>query len=261
MLGPLSNADRCPTPGIRRYAALGHAAMGIRSLTGLNAMDLNHRKVTIGIPAPRGGRVFWPTRDRTTWERISAHLGVAFRLRDAERARDAPGLIMEQGGRTQHARPGLGDAARSRLRDAMAAVDRTRRVAMSPEAVLDAWRALYDGRWSIVAVVERDGRRFLVARPDAPLRDDAAPREAAAEAAGRAAPDRPRPLSAQERRATLALASGHSNKLIAYELGLTTSTVGTLLARAARKLGCTNRLALARAGRALALRSGEGGAA
>lgn len=59
-------------------------------------------------------------------------------------------------------------------------------------------------------------------------------------------------LSAQERRVLVELARGHSNKFIAYDLGLATSTVAALLARAARKLGCTSRVALIRAGRALA---------
>jgi DNA-binding CsgD family transcriptional regulator len=41
-------------------------------------------------------------------------------------------------------------------------------------------------------------------------------------------------------------ALGHSNKLIAYELGLATSTVSTLLARAIRKLRLHSRGALIR---------------
>jgi len=59
-------------------------------------------------------------------------------------------------------------------------------------------------------------------------------------------------LSAQEMCVLAELAKSHSNKAIAYDLGIGLSTVSTLLARAARKLGCKDRLALARVGRSLA---------
>jgi DNA-binding NarL/FixJ family response regulator len=43
------------------------------------------------------------------------------------------------------------------------------------------------------------------------------------------------------------VALGHSNKLIAYDVGVSTSTVATLLARARAKLGVESRIALIRA--------------
>jgi DNA-binding CsgD family transcriptional regulator len=256
MTAPLSNAALCSTPRVRSYAAAGHAAMGVHSHTAINATDLEHRVVAIGIPAPVGGCVFWPERGRDSWERISAHLGAAFRLRNAGAARGAPSLVVDKCGRTQHVAPDLGGANLSRLRAAIATVDRARRVRMSPEAVLDAWRALYEARWSIVESTERDGRRLLIARPNVPVPDQDS--SASTPSASPRRPGPPRPLSAQERRVLIALAKGHSNKLIAYELGLATSTVGTLLARAANKLGCRNRIALARAGRALTEQPGTG---
>ena len=133
-------------------------------------------------------------------------------------------------------------------REAVTSVDRMRRTRLSPEEVPSAWCALYEGRWTVVESVERDGRRFLVVRPDAPFRDGA--RGSVAEVAGNRPPTPPR-LSAQEARVLAALGKGYSNKLIAYELGVAISTVSTLLARAARKLGCKTRIALAEAGRAL----------
>jgi DNA-binding NarL/FixJ family response regulator len=139
------------------------------------------------------------------------------------------------------------------LREAVAATDRVRRVRLPPEAVLSAWRALHRGCWSIVASVERDGQRLLVARPNAPLRSGAPP--ASTEAASRRRPESPRRLSAQESRVLAALAKGHTNKVIAYDLDLATSTVSTLLARAARKLGCKTRIELARVGGALTRQS------
>jgi DNA-binding NarL/FixJ family response regulator len=124
------------------------------------------------------------------------------------------------------------------------------RARLTPGAVLAAWRALHEGRWAVVESGEREGRRFLVARPDTPLSSSAP--ATSAEASGHGHPEGLPQLSAQERRVLSVLAKGYSNKLIAHELGLATSTVGTLLARAARKLGCSSRIALARAGRALA---------
>lgn len=48
-------------------------------------------------------------------------------------------------------------------------------------------------------------------------------------------------LSPREREVVHFAARGHSNKLIGYELGLATSTVGVLLWRAAAKLGVSSR--------------------
>ena len=168
-----------------------------------------------------------PERHRGSWERIAAHLGTAFRLRGSGVSRAAPALIVDQRGRTQHVAAGIGAGELTRLRDAVARVARARRVRMSPEAALGAWRALYQGRWSIVESIERDGRRLLIARPNAPLPRADPPASLAP--ATRPALGQRRPLSVQERRALIALGNGHSNKLIAYELGLATSTVATLL--------------------------------
>jgi len=53
-------------------------------------------------------------------------------------------------------------------------------------------------------------------------------------------------LSPREHTVCLAAAQGHSNKLIAFELELSLSTVATLLGRGLRKLGVTSRVALVR---------------
>ncbi len=52
-------------------------------------------------------------------------------------------------------------------------------------------------------------------------------------------------LSARERQAVSLVAMGHSNKSIAYELGLAVSTIGVLLSRASKKLGAMTRRELA----------------
>jgi DNA-binding NarL/FixJ family response regulator len=53
-----------------------------------------------------------------------------------------------------------------------------------------------------------------------------------------------RPLSPREREAVSRAMLGESNKVIAYELGVSASTVGVLLHRAARKLGTRTRAEL-----------------
>jgi DNA-binding CsgD family transcriptional regulator len=53
-----------------------------------------------------------------------------------------------------------------------------------------------------------------------------------------------RPLSPREREAVSRAMLGESNKVIAYELGVSASTVGVLLHRAARKLGSRTRAEL-----------------
>jgi DNA-binding CsgD family transcriptional regulator len=72
----------------------------------------------------------------------------------------------------------------------------------------------------VVDTCERDGKRYVVAtRNDVRL-------------------PRPDTLSPREREALGFALIGVSNKLIAYELGISASTVGVLLHRAAQKLGC-----------------------
>jgi DNA-binding NarL/FixJ family response regulator len=96
-----------------------------------------------------------------------------------------------------------------------------------PERALATWTALVSGRWSLVDRYERDGRRYLVARPN--------PHDA---------PD-PRMLSERERAVAHLVALGWSNKWIAYELGLSPSTVATHLSSALEKLRLKARTDLA----------------
>lgn len=84
------------------------------------------------------------------------------------------------------------------------------------------WRALAMGRWSIVAHFDERGRRHLVAVPCR----------------------RPPALTAREREIVSRVATGASNKGIACDLGLATSTVSVHLTNAMRKLGVRSRVAL-----------------
>jgi DNA-binding CsgD family transcriptional regulator len=99
-----------------------------------------------------------------------------------------------------------------------------------PDEAVELWRGLVAGRWSVVDQFDHDGKRFVVAVPNEPR-----PRFTGRE------------LTAREAQVTALAARGHSNKLIAYELGLSVSTVGAYLASAARKLGAPTRASLVRA--------------
>lgn len=85
------------------------------------------------------------------------------------------------------------------------------------------WHGVLSGRWSIVEHFDDDRDRCFLAKQ----RDPAAP---------------PAPGLSERERQIVALASrGHSNKLIAYELGVGSSTVAAHLTSAARKLGISSR--------------------
>jgi DNA-binding NarL/FixJ family response regulator len=88
------------------------------------------------------------------------------------------------------------------------------------------WEAVLDGAWSLVEQVDSDGYRCFLARRNA-LEAPATPA-----------------LSERERQIVAHASLGHSNKHIAYELGLCSSTVAAQLTSAARKLGVSSREAL-----------------
>lgn len=88
---------------------------------------------------------------------------------------------------------------------------------------IDDWKGLVSGRWSLLDRFERDGRRYVVAQENMPY-----------------APG-PDALSTRETQVLGYAALGHHNKLIAYDLGISHSTVRVLMARAASKLGARSR--------------------
>ncbi len=120
--------------------------------------------------------------------------------------------------------------ARAALRHAVLDVERARRDLRqsSPDRAVDVWKGLVSGRWTLVDHFQSDGKRYVLAR-----RNDVAIDGFAA-------------LTERERQVVGYAALGHSNKLIAYEMGISSSTVGVLLHRAARKLGASDRIELIR---------------
>ena len=191
----------------------------------INATDPTRRGAMFVVPLKRTKRLVPNLTSR--YSRLGAHIAAGLRLRRALSSLVDEAII--ERGKVAHA---TGQASRpsaqSALRDAVVAAERARGTLRKrdPERALATWRGLVAGRWSVVDRFESNGRQYWVAHPNAPD-----------------APD-PRSLTARERQVAGFVALGQSNKLIAYELGISTSTVGVLVARAAKKLGVRSRAGL-----------------
>jgi DNA-binding CsgD family transcriptional regulator len=210
------------------------APAGMRDIFGLRGLNDDS---CVTIATPRGYVIErLDPRLRATWSCVAAHLAAGFRLRQAltgaspldelgddDAVLSADGSLKHASGRS---RP---RTARDKLREAASRIDRARGPArMDDEEALALWRGLVDGRWSMVDCFDTDGRRFVVARRNREQVTD------------------PRGLSERESQVATAAALGSSNKMIAYRLGLSKSTVATHLRNAIRKLGLSSRLELVR---------------
>ncbi len=213
----------------RAYFERVLAARGFADALTINTIDPTRSGCLFFVPVRKTPKLEGKTKQR--YARIAAHIAAGLRLRRA-----APSLadeaVLDASGNVHDARGAATEKeARAELHDAVRAAERARGSLRKrdPEAALEIWRGLVAGRWSLVDRFEADGRRFVVAHPNAPN-----------------APD-PRGLTERERQVAGYVALGHSNKLIAYELGISASTVGVLASRAAAKLGVKSRASLAAA--------------
>jgi len=179
-----------------------------------------------------------PTRpspiERKRWQQLSAHLGAGMRLRALGRSLSLDGepveAILDSSGKLHDARnEAVEPCARDALRAAVRRIEKSRSRAgrADPDAALDAWEGLVDGRWSLVDRFDSDGKRYVVA-----LRNDSKHRD-------------PRGLSLRERQVCEYIGMGRSSKHIAYTLGLSLSLINNCSLRAQRKLGLRSRAELA----------------
>jgi DNA-binding CsgD family transcriptional regulator len=211
---------------VSEYA--GAAQLGMRDFLGVVATDPTGLGSVLCVNLPRA-RV--PTRGEVeVWSRVAAHIAAGLRIRRqlALLPEMRPEAVLRSDGKLEHAEPpAAGARARQALRDAVVHLERTRaRGKSDPAEAIAEWRALVAGRWSVIDHFDSDGRRYLLARRNDP---GARPRQR---------------LTARECQTIGYAALGHSNKLIAYELGLAESTVATHVSNAAAKLGCSSRTAL-----------------
>lgn len=201
------------------------AAAGFRDCVRIRGLGLDRRGVLVSVMLPETQAL--PSRTRGALARVARHLAAAYRLRVHPGATDA---IVASTGRVEHAAPEL------RQGDALGELTRAvRRVGMArgklrreePERAVELWRALVGGRWSVVERIESDGKRYLLARRNAP---DAA---------------HPKSLTPIEGQAFALASAGHSNRAIACELGLSAPRVSRLVSGAMTKLGIGSRAELA----------------
>ena len=188
-----------------------------------------------GVAIAAAQRTAWlPDRKmRRLWARVAGHVGSARRLRAALAVKSedpAVDAVLKPDGRLDHAETRAAVNARDALRAAVLDQERARSSLRrrDPEAATEGWQALVSGQWSLVDRFERGGRRYLVAHRNAPEFADL------------------RALTARECAVVHLAALGKSNKLIAYELGVSESGVSSHLHAAMRKLGMTSRSDLIR---------------
>ena len=204
---------------------------------GMSAFDPNGNGVYLIAPLPKVTNLTERFRERC--QMLAAHFGAGYRLRLAlaeagsEPATHLPRgaeVVIDPNGFRVVGAEGLAKSrgARAALRDAAIQVDRSRgRLRESdPEKALVLWKALVRGRWSTVDWFDSDGRRFVLGLPNAPNVGD------------------PRGLTEREQQVVAYALCGQTNKLIAYQLGLSKGRVSSLMSSAIRKLGVRTRAEL-----------------
>ena len=202
----------------------------------ITAVDQKGSGVALVAPLPEITTL--SRQDAQRWQMLAAHVEAGHRLRhaiggEASEPEAPPGLPHDAeaifGARSFRITDAVGRAkertTENKLRDAAIEVDRARGSMRDtdPDSALEIWKALVRGRWSIVDWFDTDGRRFVLAIPNSPEVTD------------------PRGLSERESQVVASAVMGHTNKMIAYRLGLSTSRVSTLLRSAMRKLGVRTR--------------------
>lgn len=173
-------------------------------------------------------------RPRGWWDRLGTHIAAGYRARRAlagtSPLETAAGVFRPDGTpvRVTKAHELHIDAWRRILR----AIDRARAAEFrnAEGDILDIWNGIIDGRWSLFDHIDTDGRRYVVLVET-----------------GEPTPSE-RQLSSRESEVCLLAAEGLANKEIAYELGVSLSSVATLLRRGLEKLGISDRRRLQRFG-------------
>jgi DNA-binding CsgD family transcriptional regulator len=197
----------------------------------VNACDPTGNGLCFGIWLPELGTMTPRMRGRLS--RVAAHVAAAHRLRvrvaAGEQRLDAAEAVLSPSGRIEHAEDEAKlREARESLTAGVRALERSRGKLRKtdPDLALAERKALIAARWTLVDRFESDGKHYVVAqRNEALLRGFEA-------------------LTPREHQALGFAKLGHSNKLIAYEMGIAPSTVSVLLHRAAKKLRTKSREAL-----------------
>lgn len=222
--GHMTCGQATAVPGMRALLPAFAKIGGARDTLAVNALDADGRGLWLGAPMRSTRRA--TAQQMTLLSRLSAHLTAASRLRRREADAREPAAILSANGALLHAKGKAAARHRDELRHAVTAFDkaRTREARRDIEMATRRWRPLVVSNWSLLDEFDTDGKRFVVAVDNAP-------------------PTRARQgaLSEREHHVLTQASLGHSNKEIAYELGLSHATVRVLFHRAARKLHTNTR--------------------
>ena len=223
--GGLTCEQASQVAGMRAYLPAFVHIGGARDTFAVNALDASGRGLWLGAPMRSTRRV--SNEDRVLCTRLAAHLTAAVRLRrSARQANSPPAAVLSPSGSLLHAEDHQASGLRDQLRRAALAFDksRTREARNDVDLATRRWRPLVESSWTLLDECDSDGRRFIVAVDNRP-------------------PTRvPQgELSEREHQVLTQASLGHSNKVIAYELGLSDATVRVLIHRASRKLGTSTR--------------------
>lgn len=195
------------------------------ALSGLPPADFvfsgtgRHRAAFVALASER--RAIHPDRRRAV-EMFMAHFAAMVRLRSGLRAPDpseGADAVVSPAGKLLHATRSAA-AEKETLIDAVLRAERARGPLRrrSPDEAVSIWRALVEGKYTLVECVERDGKRLLFARKNP------------AQVRGLSA------LTTNEAACAYFTALGHSQKFIAYELGLSLSASARTTRSAIQKL-------------------------
>lgn len=198
------------------------ASSGTQEVLAVRGADPSRRGCLITSLLPEPTQLARAQRNLLTC--LGSHLASGWRLRsdltDGGRSTETADAVLDGKGRLLHHRSGDVPAQRTHIERAFERRLRARGRLRShdPQAAVELWRAMIAGEWTLVDHVDRDGKRFVLARRNRPGVGD------------------PGALTLRERQVAKYAALGCSVKHVAYELGLAPSTVSQRLNSALRKL-------------------------
>jgi DNA-binding CsgD family transcriptional regulator len=220
---PELSADRRLIGGVRREF---HSPHGVQGQVAINGIDCSGKGCALYLFAH--DPVDLSDAQRALFRRLATHLASGYRLQRrlaaGEPSRSASlEAVLTPAGTVEHAEA---DATSTEARQSLTAAVRRRersRGALDAERVVGSLKGLVAARWTLVDHYESGGKRYILARENAPN------------------PSATARLSPREQQVVALAALGRTNKLIAYELGLAYSTVRVLIARACAKVGAPSR--------------------
>jgi DNA-binding NarL/FixJ family response regulator len=213
------------------------AREGVHDGVNLVCMGPDRHGVLISLGVREGFRVTPNTRRRLA--QVATHVVAAQRLRrrlagtasagvEASAAVETSGAILSPEGKILHA---SGDTALARARRALHGAVRDIESARTSRRddegkALDIWKGLVSARWTLVDQFDAQGKRYVLARENAPISAALAK------------------LSPTETCVVRHAAQGYSTKEIAYTLGISATTVRVLIMRAVHRCGVRSRAEL-----------------